>query len=229
MTNLIEEHLGYAHAIAAEMLKKLPATIDRSEIESAAELGLVQAANSYDPSRSIPFTTFAYYRIRGAIYDDVRQACRANKLDATGLLVGDEPFEAAAHAAAAATHEAESSHRSNAARYMRSLEGLPNAPANPTATLPLEGLLRAEERERIRGAMHLLPPRNRCVLKAYYFQDLSFEEIARRMGLSKSWVSRIHARSLALMHKLLTGIRETQCQRIIVDARKFARPVGNIN
>jgi RNA polymerase sigma factor FliA len=227
MPNLVEEHLGYAHAIAAEILKKLPATVDRSDIESAAALGLVQAANAYDPSPSIPFTTFAYYRIRGAIYDDVRQACRANKLDAA-MPLDDEPFEPTGRPALEPAHGTQIAHSSNAARYLLSLDRLRSAPANPTATLPIEGLLRVEERERIRYTIHLLPRKNRCVLEAYYFQELSLEEIGRRMGLSKSWVSRIHARSLTLMQNLLTGIGETRCPEIVCTRRKFVRPIGNV-
>src|SRR5215475_1822808 len=79
--SLVELHLGYAHAIAADMLKTLPPSVDRADLESAAAFGLFQAATAYDPSRGISFATFAYYRIRGAIYDDLRKACRANKFE----------------------------------------------------------------------------------------------------------------------------------------------------
>ena len=200
MMNLIEEHLSYAHAIAAEMLKKLPMNVDRSEIESAAELGLVQAARAYDPSRSIPFTTFAYYRIRGAICDDVRQAYRANKVTASWAIrdyardvsVTDQKGNDRAGYSASVP-----------ANYMMSLEALPTEPVSLTAVLPLDHLLRKEQRKHIRDAMQLLPQKNVSVLKAYYYQGLSFEEIGRRMGLSKSWVSRIHAKSLNLLQRVL--------------------------
>ena len=33
----------------------------------------MEAANSFDPSRGVLFKTFAYYRIRGAIYDSLRK------------------------------------------------------------------------------------------------------------------------------------------------------------
>jgi RNA polymerase sigma factor for flagellar operon FliA len=66
MNELIESHLGYAHAIAADLAGRYPPNI--ADLESAAELGLVQAARSYDPSRAVSFATFAYYRIRGAIF-----------------------------------------------------------------------------------------------------------------------------------------------------------------
>src|ERR1700732_1691603 len=69
---LVETFRSYSHAIAAEVLRKYPA-IARDDIIGAAELGLVEAAQNFDPSRGVLFKTFAYYRIRGAIYDALRK------------------------------------------------------------------------------------------------------------------------------------------------------------
>src|SRR5215469_3777051 len=80
MNELIEIHIGYAHSIAAELAGKYPPNITRADLERAAEFGLVQAAQSYDPSRSVSFTTFAYYRVRGAIFDEVRKSWHASHL-----------------------------------------------------------------------------------------------------------------------------------------------------
>ncbi len=41
-----------------------------------------------------------------------------------------------------------------------------------------------------------LPTQERTTLKLYYFQQLPFNEIGKRLGLSESWVSRIHKRAL---------------------------------
>src|SRR5258707_4953824 len=71
---LIESHLSYAHAIAAEIVKTLPIHVERGDLQAAAELGLTEAAHSYDHRPGVQFKTFAYYRIRGAVYDAVRKA-----------------------------------------------------------------------------------------------------------------------------------------------------------
>jgi RNA polymerase sigma factor for flagellar operon FliA len=57
---LIESYRGYAEAITTEVLRKLPPNIDRADLHAAADLGLVEAARSFDPSRGILFKTFAY-------------------------------------------------------------------------------------------------------------------------------------------------------------------------
>src|SRR5579872_5609272 len=71
--NLVEMHRSYAQALAAQILRGMPSRVDRLEINAAAELGLVEAASSYDARRGVQFKTFAYYRIRGAVYDCLRK------------------------------------------------------------------------------------------------------------------------------------------------------------
>src|ERR1700742_3068372 len=73
IARLTELNLSYAHAIAMEVSRKLPLVLERKDIQGWAELGLVEAARSFDPTRGIQFKTFAYYRIKGAIYDGLRK------------------------------------------------------------------------------------------------------------------------------------------------------------
>src|ERR1051325_4809735 len=92
LDKLIESYRGYAEAVSAEVLRKLPQTIDRDEIHAAADLGLVEAARSFDASRGILFKTFAYYRIKGAVYDCLRKMGWFSKTEYKQL-----KFEAAAN------------------------------------------------------------------------------------------------------------------------------------
>src|SRR5262245_17980251 len=69
---LIEKHRSYAHALAARTARSLPRIVDVADLRGAAELGLVDAARGFEPSRNVRFTTFAYYRILGSIYDHLR-------------------------------------------------------------------------------------------------------------------------------------------------------------
>ena len=45
---LVETFRSYSHALAAELQRKYP-TVDRDELRSAADLGLVEAANQFRP------------------------------------------------------------------------------------------------------------------------------------------------------------------------------------
>lgn len=73
---LVEQFMPYANKLAHERKKSLPRFIDFEEIQSAAYLGLVEAANRYCPERGVDFRTFSFPRIRGAITDYLRSLGR---------------------------------------------------------------------------------------------------------------------------------------------------------
>lgn len=56
---------------AVQIHRKLPASIELDDLIAYGQLGIVEAAHSYDSSRGCQFSTDAYYRIRGSIYDGV--------------------------------------------------------------------------------------------------------------------------------------------------------------
>lgn len=70
---LVEKYIPLANKLAFDKKKTLPKFIDIEELQSAAYLGLTEAANRFDESRGISFSTFAYPRILGAIVDSLRQ------------------------------------------------------------------------------------------------------------------------------------------------------------
>jgi len=207
---LIETFRSYSHAISAEVLRKYPA-IDRDDIIGAAELGLVEAANNFDPSRGVLFKTFAYYRIRGAIYDSLRKmgwfAKDAARLrfesGANEFLKDYANIAPPASSPEASAQELQDLTTSVVNCYFLSLTSM-------TEELPESGVKSAEERymdreisERLREALAKLPEKNREVLEAYYFQDETLESIGKRLGLSKSWLSRLHAKSLEMLRTVL--------------------------
>ena len=205
MNELIECHIGYAHAIAAELAGKFPPNITRSDLERAAEFGLVQAAQSYDPSRSVSFATFAYYRVRGAIFDEVRKSWHASH-----VRVGSETATVQESAAASSAEEEYSSQDEfdekaplGTGSQFVSLESACAESVPATVESPATRVLRKEESKALREAMRQLPHRHRLVLQAHYFDDHSLVHIGKQLNLSKSWVSRIHAQALAKLRDVL--------------------------
>jgi RNA polymerase sigma factor for flagellar operon FliA len=217
MTNLIELHIGYAHAVAAELLARFPAHIDRQDVRAAAEYGLVQAANAYDGSKGVAFTTFAYYRIRGAVFDLLRESIKTSRFEeaaneylldySTGTETGAPSYAEVKDLAAGVV-----------ASYFLSFGKLPSEPREQTADAPLDTLLRQEQEKKIKEALKMLPEKNRRVLEAYYFEDLSLEEIGKRLGLSKSWVSRIHAKGLEMLRPAIERVFCLHADRLKIRA-----------
>lgn len=205
MNELIESHLGYAHAIAADLAGRFPPNITRADMERAAEFGLVQAARSYDPSRCASFVTFAYYRVRGAIFDEVRKSWQASHLKGSSdRFATEELVESIPQGATDSSFKEDEGIASlQAGSYVISLDSTWPEQVSDVAESPVSQVLRQEESEAIQKAIRQLPKRHRFVLQAHYYEELSLASIGRHLNLSKSWVSRIHAQALVMVRKIL--------------------------
>src|SRR2546427_288157 len=69
---LAEKYTPYVRSIAGKIKKTVAKEIDFEDLVEYGMIGLFEAADRYDPKFGANFMTFAYYRIRGAIYDGLR-------------------------------------------------------------------------------------------------------------------------------------------------------------
>ena len=70
---LIIDHVPLLKHIVGRMVLDVPGSMERDDLFGFGMLGLIAAADSWDNSRGIAFSTFAYPRIRGAILDELRR------------------------------------------------------------------------------------------------------------------------------------------------------------
>jgi len=215
---LAELNVPFAHAIAAEVMKKLPHVLERKEIQGWAELGLVEAAQSFDPLRGIQFKTFAYYRIRGAIFDGLRKMGWPSKAHYQRLrfeMSANEYLEDVVSLrppAASGEQQLEDLQNLTAnvmSCYMLSLTAMPQEPIDPNQVSAEDKVLRDQQKKNLRVCLSQLPERNRKILELFYFHDRTLEEIGKSLGLSKSWVCRLHAKSLELLRTQLSQLQQT--------------------
>src|SRR6266542_2618229 len=75
---LVDEHLPLVRQAVSDMSRRLPRHVRKDDLESAAMLGLAQAARSFDPDRGIAFERHASNRIRGALLDELHRATVLN-------------------------------------------------------------------------------------------------------------------------------------------------------
>lgn len=212
---LIEANLPYAHAIAAEVIRKLPLDLERKDIRGWAELGLVEAANSFDSARGVQFKTFAYYRIKGAIYDGLRKMGWYPKGQYQQMRFEMAANEYMKDASGDARHPTSADAQLQDLKettanlvscYMLSLDAAPQEPVDHNQVSAEELVLKSQQRNNVRQCLSRLPERNRRLLEHLYFEGLTLEEIGCKLGLSKSWVCRLHAKSLELLRKQLAHL-----------------------
>lgn len=61
----------------------------------------------------------------------------------------------------------------------------------------------SEMRENIRRALQELPKQEAELVRRHYLEGDRFDEVAKDLGLSKSWASRLHAKAIARLAKRL--------------------------
>lgn len=208
---LISQYMPYAASIASRVCQSLSAAVDYEEVLCNARLGLLEAARRFDETQEVDFRTFAYYRIKGAIYDGLR---RSGWLPRT--LYAKIKFEEAANeylqnrslgGSGKAIQETDDNAvaetvNSLASIYIISLDAAEDIDVEDEDAPDLEQRTEFMQiRQYMRDAIGSLPEKEKQLVKMYYFQNKTLEEIGERLGLSKSWTSRLHARALELLFK----------------------------
>jgi len=68
----IVEYLPYVKRIVNRIAIHLPPSVDKEDLYNVGVIGLIQAIDRYDSSRDNKFTTYAAFRIRGAVLSELR-------------------------------------------------------------------------------------------------------------------------------------------------------------
>lgn len=205
----------------AAMVKKLALRV-RGELDLTCELddliaygmhGLLEARSRFDPSRGVQFTTFAHYRVRGAILDGVRTMAylprRAHQKRRAAEAL-DWELEQQGEARAASPEQRTDTQSTLAAiddvltRISASfvLQCVGQDESEPRES-PEDQLIGATERSRLSKALTTLPEREAIVIKGMYFEGRNLDDIGAELGVSKSWACRIHTKALGMLREAL--------------------------
>jgi RNA polymerase sigma factor for flagellar operon FliA len=196
----VNEALDLVPTLARQLRRTFGERIDLDDLRSAGQEALVVAAQGFDPSRGVPFRRWANLRIRGGMIDSLRKGgnmprrvyAELRAIEA-GDLVQDAHIEEDAAKPTPTPHEADA----NLTTYLANM-----------ATAMALGLIAAPtptgDPEHSPDASR--PDAERTLIRRHYFDGLKFEAVARELGLSKSWASRLHARAIE-------GIRQTLVER----------------
>jgi RNA polymerase sigma factor for flagellar operon FliA len=207
---LIVQYMPYAASIAGRVCQTLSSAVDYEDVLCNARLGLLEAAKRFDEAENVDFRTFAYYRIKGAIYDGLRRSGWLPRTLYAKLKFEEAANEYLQHKSDTAVKsvdfnaedEATETVNSLASIYIISLEASDDFDVPDENGVDLEQKSEfAEVRHYMREAIGSLPEKEKQLVKMYYFQNKTLEEIGEKMNLSKSWTSRLHARALSLLFK----------------------------
>jgi len=199
----------------------LPKSVERDDLISAAIIGLFDALEKYDASKGTKFETYAIWRIRGAILDELRSLDWASRsIRRKARNVEEVARELGQKLGRAATEEevADALNLSpvELSRLMDEVHGtallslsksvssdedqdfiqLEDIVDDPSHKDALEVIESDEAREVLLETIDGLPEQQRLVVALYYYEEMTLKEIGEALHISESRVSQIHTRAV---------------------------------
>ena len=218
--------------IANRIAMRLPSHIEVDDMINTGVLGLVDAMDKFDPDRGVKFETYAEFRIKGAMLDELRAmdwVPRSVRKIATwienthvelekkhGRPATDEELAEAMDIEIDKLHEfvGRASGISllsleMVGKYNDSNKALIDFIADDEEKTPVETMKFEELRNVIANHIDLLPEKEKLVISLYYYDELTMKEIGKVLNLTESRVSQIHTKAvLRLRGKLRKFIDE---------------------
>lgn len=210
---LIKEYDGFVRSIATRVRNEFDLTTDVDDLIAWGYQGLLEARQRYDASRGVQFNTFSYYRIRGSIIDGVRKMAYLSRRAHHARKVAEAADDVLEQAAAkrAASPEAQK----DVEQTVRAIDDvlgkltasfvIASLGQDAEVEQPDAPLIARAEKERLHHALTKLPEREAIVVRGMYFEERLLDDIAKDLGISKSWASRLHTKALGMLREALSG------------------------
>ena len=211
----IREGTDLIGLVATRLARRLGRHVHLDDLKALGREALLSIVKTYDPSRG-KFRTYAILKLRWAMLDGIRRETHGRTAAARiQALVASERFGAAL-SAVPSDNEPVLSEDGYRERLRVLLEGHAAALAvgliasvGDMALVPdaADGPEESASRRQLATVLHRavrdLPERERALIERHYFEGEQFDAIARDLGISKSWASRLHAQAIETLGKVL--------------------------
>jgi len=221
--DLLKRFAPLVRHVVERVAATLPRNVDHEDLYSAGVLGLLDAHAKFDTRKGVKFETYAVWRIKGAVLDQLRaldwasrsMRRKARNLDGITRKLDQKLGRAASEEEVA--RELKMS-RDDFYRLLDHVRGavlvsldeartndgedqgtLADHLADPNS-IDLESRLEDDQTKRmLLRTIDLLPEQERLVVALYYYEHLTLKEIGRTLGISESRVSQVHTRAMSRM------------------------------
>jgi RNA polymerase sigma factor for flagellar operon FliA len=231
---LIMEYAPLIKFIAQKIAVRLPSNIELDDLISSGVIGLMDAIEKYDPTRDNKFKTYAEFRIRGSILDELRAQDwvprsvrdKAKLLDRTiieleaelGRSPSDEEVSTRLSITMEEFHDLVNQVRPVSVLSIDDSATFSNVDKKSILNIlegtkfnnPYNQLNIKSVKEIVAKAIEELPERQRLVLSLYYYEDLNLKEIGKILRVTESRVSQLHAQAITRLRAKLTQHFEDQ-------------------
>jgi RNA polymerase sigma factor for flagellar operon FliA len=222
---LIMEYLPFVKRILGRIAVHLPPSVDTEDLLNVGVIGLIQAIDRYDPTRDNKFTTYAAFRIRGAMLSELRSRDylsrthrkRIRDLEKVYLRLEQQLGREAEdwEVAREMKVELEELHE---IRRLSSISFISFDEMGNTSGYDKEKLMNSFLRDGegalnetgmkelkigLAEAIEELPEKERLVLSLYYTDELTMKETGEVLGVTESRVSQLHSQAILRLRSKL--------------------------
>jgi len=224
--SLLEEFTPVIKFLAQRLSFRLPPSMEVNDLVHAGILGLIDALGKYDATREARFKTYAEFRIRGAMLDEIRSQnwIPRSIQEKTSLLnrtkedlikrLGREPELEELGAELGMKKEALASFLLQAqTSSLLSLEDLGLGDKEEKSIYevlgdegtedPLFSLLSQESRKNLVEAISELPEKEKLIVSLYYVEELNMKDIGKILNLTESRVCQLHGQAIEQLRSIL--------------------------
>jgi RNA polymerase sigma factor for flagellar operon FliA len=224
---ILRRYLPLVRRVVQRLATRKPPHIDVDDLVSWGIVGLLDAVEKYDPKREALFSTYAQFRIRGAILDHLRSldwVPRSVRQKAARIEKAGRELEAL-HGRPATEEEIAEHLELSLQGYqdllakvgemsLFSLEDLgfgvgeervPQHLDGDGVEDPVTSLLTNERVSLLAEAVRRLSEREQMVISLYYQEDLTMKEVGQVLGLTESRVSQIHSQAVIRLKDHIRG------------------------
>lgn len=227
---IIIEYAPLIKFIAQKIASRLPSNIELDDLISCGVIGLMDAIQKFDPTRDNKFKTYAEFRVRGAILDELRaQDWVPRSIREKSKLVERTYAKLESELGRPATDEEmckelninqeEFHDLLNKSKSVSLLNIDDSTTFNRGDKKLMAGLLEDDRlsnpftavsykdlREKIKQGIMSLPEKQRLVLSLYYYEDLNLKEIGQVLDVTESRVSQLHTQAILKLKSKLRNV-----------------------
>lgn len=229
----IRQYMPLVKYVAGKVSVGMPGSVDFDDLVGFGQFGLLDAINKYDPEKNVKFKTYAVTRIRGAIFDEMRQldwvprSVRQKSREIEDTITELESRLGRTASDAEIAKEMNLTEEEFLQTVMKvsgtsvlSLNdvwysgddsdhmSIGDSIESPSSMNPDVQVEREEIRKVIIQAINELPEKEKMVIVLYYHEDLTFKEIGQVLDVSESRISQLHTKANLRLRAKLTNLRK---------------------
>jgi RNA polymerase sigma factor for flagellar operon FliA len=229
---LIKQYLPLVKYVAGKLAVGMPQNVEFDDLVSYGVIGLFDAIEKFDPGKHVKFKTYAVTRVRGAIFDQLRQldwVPRSIRQKTRELEDAVRRLEAQLGRAATDQEIAKELgvNEKEFERIILKISGttvlslndvwyageendrmsIGDSIESPQSRNPDSIVEKQEVKRVIIEAINELPDKEKKVLVLYYYEDLTLKEIGAVLGVTESRISQLHTKAIMRLRGRLTSVK----------------------